>query len=466
MDRTALYRTIWRWHFYAGLFVIPLILILAGTGAFYLFKPQVERWEERAWLGFPAAGSVAPDAQRDAALRAFPGARFQSYRLPREEGDAAMIHLILADGHAARDVFVSPQGKVVGSLDSETRLMAVDQKIHGQLLLGKKGSWIVELAASWAIVMLITGLYLWWPDGRGLAGVVWPRTRSGGRVFLRDLHAVTGFWAAGLAMVLLLSGLPWADVWGKGFKAVRQEMGWVKGEQDWTIGGRAPDAGGEHAEHDHAAKMAGGGAAPGTSHIMPDGTVMTMEMAPVSLSQIVAEAKSEHLAFPVIVTPPGASQRSGGKANPSWTVRSDAQNRPLRVTIKYDAMTGKVLSREDFADKHIIDRVVGYGVAWHEGALFGWVNQLIGLLTALMLITLAVSGFLMWRKRKPADKLGALPPPRERRIAKLVPVILLLTALLPLLAASLIAMLIFDRLILPRLPRLSDWLGMPAEVAA
>ena len=30
--RTAFYRTIWRWHFYAGLFVMPFILILSVTG--------------------------------------------------------------------------------------------------------------------------------------------------------------------------------------------------------------------------------------------------------------------------------------------------------------------------------------------------------------------------------------------------------------------------------------------------
>ena len=31
-----------------------------------------------------------------------------------------MIHLALPDGHAMRDVFVSPQGKVLGSLDPES----------------------------------------------------------------------------------------------------------------------------------------------------------------------------------------------------------------------------------------------------------------------------------------------------------------------------------------------------------
>ena len=45
MERTALYRTVWRWHFYAGLFVVPFILLLSLTGAIYLFKPQIDRWE-------------------------------------------------------------------------------------------------------------------------------------------------------------------------------------------------------------------------------------------------------------------------------------------------------------------------------------------------------------------------------------------------------------------------------------
>ena len=32
ISRMPLYRTIWRWHFYAGLFVGPFILVAALTG--------------------------------------------------------------------------------------------------------------------------------------------------------------------------------------------------------------------------------------------------------------------------------------------------------------------------------------------------------------------------------------------------------------------------------------------------
>jgi len=460
MDRAFLYRTIWRWHFYAGLFVVPMVLILALTGAVYLFKPQVEHWEERAWRGLPTTGAVSPDAQVGAAMAAYPGATFHSYRLPEREGDAVLVHLALspAAGAGMRDVFVSPQGHVVGSLDPARRIMQVAHDIHGQLLLGKRGSWIVELAASWAIVMILTGLYLWWPRGRGLAGVVWPRLAGGGGAVWRDLHAVTGFWVSGFALVLLLTGLPWADVWGSAFKAVREELGWTSGAQDWTIGGRAADAG-EHAEHDHAAMIASGAPMPAGSHVMPDGKVMTM--SPVSLSEIVAEAKSQHLPFPVIVTPPGMPQAFGGRPKSGWSVRSDTQNRPQSVALTYDPMTGRQTSRETFADKHPIDRVIGYGVAWHEGQLFGPVNQLIGVATALMLMALSVTGFVLWRRRKPPHRLGAPSvPANPARLRGAGLIALVLAALLPLLALSLAAIQLLEFVVRSWFPAVAGWLGL------
>lgn len=455
--RAHLYRTIWRWHFYAGLFVVPMVLVLALSGSLYLFKPQIERWEERAFRSLPVAETVSPDAQGEAALSAFPGARLHSYRLPEREGDAALVHIALPGGKGMRDVFVSPQGKVLGSLDPDKRIIAIDRAVHGQLLLGKRGSWIVELAASWGIVMILTGLYLWWPRGRGAAGVIYPRLTRGPQAFWRDLHAVTGFWVSGLALVLLVTGLPWASVWGSAFKAVRAEMGWVKGKQDWTIGGRAADAD-DHAGHDHAAMMAGAGsmhAMPGMAHDHAGGPT------PVSLTEIVAEARSRHMAWPVIVMPPGAPGAFGAKPSSAWIVKADTQNRLLGETYTFDARTGAQRSHETFADKHPIDRVVGYGISWHEGALFGWVNQLIGVMTALMLVTLAVSGFVLWWRRKPGGVLGAPPlpavPARKRGMAAIA---LVLAAFLPLLALSMAAMLVIERLVLVRIAPAARWLGL------
>lgn len=437
----VLLRTLWRWHFYAGLFVLPFVLVLALSGTVFLFKPQIDRWEERAFQGLPITGTATPTRQVEAALAAFPGARFHNYRLPERADDAAMIQLALPEPGAMRDVFVSAQGIVLGRLDTRKRIVEVARRSHGQLLLGQRGSWVVELVACWAIVMLITGLFLWWPRGRGAAGVIWPRRSA----LLRDLHAVTGFWVTGFALLLLLTGLPWTDVWGNAFAAVRTEMGWVKGVPQWSTSGDAP-AQPEHTSHDNAAMHAG--------HASHESLAL--------LDAIVTRAAAESLAFPAVVMAPGAALF--GPASPDWVVTSNTQNRPLGGTITFSSMNAAEISRERFADRHPIDRVVGYGLAWHEGALFGVINQIIGLLTAAALITMSVTGFLMWRRRKPADALGAPPLPSDRRQPLFVTMATLtLALLLPMLAASLLLLWLVD-LLLPHVsPKAAAWLGLTAS---
>lgn len=445
-NQNPLYRTMWRWHFYAGLFVIPFVLMLSVTGAAYLFKPQLDRWEERAWRGLPTGHAVDADAQVAAALAFYPGAGFQYYRIPEARGDAAIVHLGWSNGRI-RDVAVSPQGRVIGAADPDARLSAWLARIHSTLLIGRTGKLLVELAASWAIVMILTGLYLWWPRGRGLAGVLWPRLLLGGRAALRDLHAVIGFWVSGLALILLITALPWTDVWASGFRMVRAEMGWVSGVPDWKGGGDP------HAGHNNVAM----------AKAMP--TPMTVP-ARARLDTIVLRAQRENMPAPAIIQPPGAPNPFGPPNGQVWTLTTQTQNRPLGRKVSYDLVTGIEVSRSDFSDKHAIDRVVGFGIAWHEGQLFGLVNQLIGVATALALFTLAFSGFLMWRRRKPGDSVGAPSMPRDpAQLRGVAAIILLLAALLPLLAASLILLWVVDRLILPRLPRAARWLGLAVAKA-
>lgn len=433
------YNAVWRWHFYAGLFCIPFVLWLACTGTIYLWRPQIEAWLDRPYDHLATDGPVAsPDAQVAAALGAVPGSRLRKYILPQAPGEAVRI-LVVANG-IDRRVFVDPRSlTVLGVVIEEQRPMRVLFHLHGELLAGTTGSYLVEVAACWAIVMLLTGLYLWWPRGRrGLAGVVYPRLRQGGRAFWRDLHATAGIWVSVFALLLILTGLPWAKAWGGYLTEIRALTGTTRGPVDWSIGGKPPaqDAMlGEHAEHRGMAMPA-------------------PPLRPGELARVIGSAQPLNIAPPVLIAPP----RSIGAP---WSISSDAADRPQRSDVKIDGTTGRVVSRVDFAERHWIDRVIGYGVAAHEGALFGLANQILGTLTALLLVVLASSGAVMWWRRRPIGLLGApVPLSRPRFRAPLIGVIVLLGLYLPLFGLTLVVVLVLERTVFKQIGRLRDWLGL------
>jgi uncharacterized iron-regulated membrane protein len=417
---------LWRWHFYAGLFVLPFVLILSVTGSIYLFKPQIDRWEERAYRNLGTQGAVSPDLQLAAVMAANPEARFDNYRLPEHPGDSARVQLGLADGQQ-REVFVSPRGQVLGSMDPEARISATMSRIHGSLLLGKAGDFLIELAASWTIVMILTGLYMWWPRPLKLAGTLWPRLSLKGRPLLKDLHRVTGFWIAGLVLVMLVSGLPWAAAWGGAFKWARTELGLVQGPQEWKAG-----AGSGHLGHGDGHHGARSGAAP------------AILAASVPLSEVVTKAQAERMAFPVVVIPPRAPQRFAPPTGDEWTVKSETQNRPLTRQVTYDPATGAETGRRGFADTHVVDRVVNTGIAWHEGQLFGLANQLLGLLTAIALVAISILGVAMWLRRRPRGRLGAPPSAEGANLRWAIAALVVAGLLLPLFGASLVVLALLD----------------------
>ncbi|MCY2964236.1 MAG: PepSY domain-containing protein, partial [Planctomycetota bacterium] len=118
-------------------------------------------------------------------------------------------------------------------------------------------------------------------------------------------------------------------------------------------------------------------------------------------------------------------------------------------------------SREDFSDRHLIDRIVGTGIAAHEGQLFGWPNQLLGLATAVGLILLSVSGVILWWRRRESGVLGAPKVLLSPRVSwGLITLVVLLGIYLPLFGASLLLVLVIEWGILRRIPGVRRWLGL------
>jgi len=438
------HRTVWRWHFYAGLFCVPFVIILSLTGAAYLFKPQVEAFLDSPYDHLVTEGGPrSPEAQVKAALSAAPeGSRLRFYEVRRETDDAARV--ILSTPNGPLIAYVHPEANVVLGLEREAdRPMEVIKTIHGELLMGERGSILVELAAGWAVVMILTGLVLWFPrGGRGPGGVLWPRLGLGGRLAWRDLHAVTGFWISGLALFLLLTGLPWTTVWNDAFREVRRATGTLAATQEWSQGRKSEETTELAAQRALSGRPMDGPGAP-----------------EVSLDRMAASVRLMDLPPPVLIAPPAPG--GGWRSSPTWTVRSETANRPQRVVLTLDPATGQVTGAETFADKHPIDQAIGFGIAAHEGQLFGLANQVLGLLAATGLVTLSVSGIVMWRRRGPQGVLGAPERLANVNAARgLGLAILALAVFMPVLGASLILVALVEFLVLRRIPQVRSWLGL------
>ena len=446
-QKISFYNLAWRWHFYAGLFVAPFMVLLALTGIIYLFKPQLDPLMYGHLLTVPAAEhALSADEQLQRVQAAYPHAAISKY-LPPADATRSAQFVMRNDAHEVT-VFIDPyRGTVLGEQDANNNLQAIVRALHGELMIGTVGDRLIELAAGWGVMLVVSGLYLWWPRGKSSAGILWPRFNTRGRVFWRDLHAVAGFWGAAFLLVMLLSGMTWTGFWGKQYADLWNTFPaamWNSVPQSdqqarvlntatqqtvpWALENTPMPMSGDHAEHMNHGAMHAGPAAP-----------------TVRLQQVVDLANARKVE-------PGYSITFPTTATVVFTVAVFADDPRNDATLHVDQYTGKVLADVRWDHYNLVARATETGVMLHEGKMFGWVNQLIVLLICLMILLSAVSGVVIWWKRRPQGGLGV--PPLRHDLPKwktAMAIMLGLAIIFPLVGASLVLVWALDRLLLSRI---------------
>ncbi|QDT14083.1 PepSY-associated TM helix domain-containing protein [Alienimonas californiensis] len=433
----TLFRVIWRWHFYAGLFVAPIVIVAALTGGIYLFAAEIGDVANREQLfaaestagGEPAAAQAIVDAaeaalpeQRATGLTWHADARrtVEVKMEPRPSAtDAADSEADAGEGGGGRrgrgtTVYVHPSTAEVQAVSGGPQKLSgffrVVLEIHRTLFAGTPGRIVVELATCWTIVLFLTGAYLWWPRRKEKVRGVW-KARWSAKPYtrLRDLHALTGIYLWPVCMTIFVTGLFYTLVWGKSFHVVSAPL----------FAATAPTADdpppGETAEEDAAPRF--------------------------TFGQAVAEARAFDPARDVTISIPH---------EPGAHYEVSAINDYARGT--YGAMnstgfklhrhTGDAFGHEDLADN---ERYWWHTWAYplHVGSVFGPASKVLWLIACVALVALPVTGLWMWWKRRPAGRTGF---PRDTS-AEAVPVwlwggIALLCVLLPAfgLSAALVAL--------------------------
>jgi len=419
----GLYQAFWRWHFYAGVIVLPLLMLMALTGGLYLFRAEIDAVVYRSLMTVEARPTAtAPQAWIEAAQQGLGGTVAQVTR-PAAPDRSVMLAVDLAEG-GRRTAFVDPHdARLLGSIP-DGGVMGFVKRLHGLTLFGPIANLLVEIAAGWAIVLVATGIVLWWPRGQG-GGVVTVRATPAKRLFWRDLHAVTGLFAGGVIVFLAVTGMPWSAVWGQQVRAVTTAAGWGRPPAPaatqhhgpppavpWTL--QETDIHAGHLDGAHA------------------GTPV------VGIDRVMAAADRAGLGRPFVVSVP----REPGKA---WSAAYMPAQVERTRTLYVDGLTGETVADIGYGDFGPAAKAIEWGIAVHQGTQFGRANQLLMAAGCVAVWMLGISALVMWWKRRPKAGLAAPARPADRRTyIPLLAVVLPLAVIYPLVGASLILVLGLD----------------------
>lgn len=446
------YFAAWRWHFYAGIVVIPFLIMLATTGMIILWFTAVAPEYGDFLRVAPQAQPLPLAEQEQAALAGHAGGSIGKYIAPWAADRVALFRVELPEG--ARMVALDPYtGAVLRDRPADGTWNEFATDIHGTLLLGGDGGpgdVMIEIAASLGLLLVVSGLYLWWPRGTGFFRALLPDLRARGRALWKTLHATLGIWMSVVLIFFLITGLAWASIWGGRIVQAWSTFPAAK----WD---NVPLSDATHAGMNHGAlkevpwalektPMPMSGSQAGIDGI-PEGMA-------VELASVVALGRALGIEGRLQVTPPAGETGV-------WTISQDSMsydshNPTADRTVHVDQYTGKVLADVRFADYSAGGKAMAVGIALHEGQAGLW-NVAINLLYCLSILAISVSGVVMWWKRRPerALRLAAPPLPQDLPMWKgAVAVTLLLSLAFPVLGLTLIVVMALDLIVVARVPAL------------
>lgn len=449
-QRPASYRALWRWHFFAGLFVAPVLALLAITGALYLFDREIEGWWHNDMQSVTASGPVLPLATQQAAvLRAYPEATIARVTLPYGPGEASKWKIEEPSGRALY-IFVDPYRAVVtGRVNPDDEPMAFIRRIHGTLLGGDAGSYVVELVACWTLVMLVTGLLMWWPRTWRARGVFVPRLNATGRRFWRDLHSIPAAFNMALIALLILTGLPWSVFWGAQFARLGEVVPFIAPTPNFS----------SHLPTAKAAPVAGT-ADPHAAHRTDAGAplpwVIQNSPQPRASSPLgIGIDRVERYFAKLELARYGGGLRVFYPQDPGDTyminyIPDQAQG---QRTIHIDPGDGQMLANIGWDDYSPAGKLIEWGTMLHMGRQYGVINQYANLAVCLALLGSIFAGLTLWWRRRPPSSLGAPQLAAGDRLPATVRTLLIgLAILFPLVGISLLIVLVLNRLVSSRRP--------------
>lgn len=418
----TLFRVIWRWHFYAGVLVAPVLFTLAVTGATYLFGAEIHDAWNRALLFVSPGPALVPLAEQvRIASEARPDLPVQGLEISSEPDRSTIVTFRVEGERPAPRVFIDPyRGQILGTADHDpvARFFDIVLVIHRELFVGTPGRLVTELVTSWSAILMITGLCLWWPRSKGKVRGVWlPRWPAKPYTLLRDVHALSGAYLLPVLLLIAGTGLFYTIVWGESFHIATRPL----------FPAKAAAAQPEEPE------------SPATPGKKPADVVPPR----VSVDEVVQIAASRFPGRNLSITLP--DKPGGGYFVAALNDYARGTYGPMTsTTFQVHRDTGEVTAINDLSQS---DRYWWHCWTYplHVGTIFGPATKIVWLAACFVLAGLPATGLWMWWIRRPPGRSGFPRKPELRLPLWLCGVIGLLCVLLPSFGMSVVLILFLER---------------------
>jgi uncharacterized iron-regulated membrane protein len=364
-------------HLWLGLSSGIIVFIIAITGCLYAFQEEIQNSTEEYRFVKEQEGAFLPPSKLAAiAKKELPNKLLHAVKY-NEKNNAVEAEFYHYEPTYYYTIFINPYtGKVLKTVNNEEGFFPFILDGHFNLWLPHEiGQVVVSVATLIFLVLLVSGLILWYPKNKNAAKQrFWFKWKNGTKWKRKnyDLHNITGFYMLIIGIIFAITGLVW------GFQWFAYSYYKVSGGEKSLL------------YEEPLSKI---------------NTVANVIANPLDkiwskMQKEYPQAKSIEIHPPETVASPIAANANLDKGT-YWKIDYRYFDQYSLKEMNVSHLWGRQ------KDAKIADKLIKMNYDIHTGAILGLPGKIFAFLTSLLIASLPISGFYIWwgRKRKSNSKL-------------------------------------------------------------
>lgn len=349
-------------HLWLGLASGLVVFVVSMTGCLYVFEEEIRNTTQASYRFVEAKPTprLGVADLRKIAETQFAGEPLRQIRLFADPTKTVQIRA--GKDKAERIAFVNPYTGAVLALRPRLDWLGVVEELHTSLLLGEVGRWLIKANILIFLVLLISGLVLWFPGKKARRKQAF-RVKWGAspKRVNYDVHSTFGFYASLGLLVITLTGMWWS-------------FDWMKRSVYFLTGSKFEK--------------------PRKTETTPvsQAALFPIEKLYASVQARYPGAQEVQLNFP---PKPGERMKIRLLYPYDWYRKYNQ--------FGFNAQSGKLLKAELHANYSAGDKVKLSNYDLHTGRMFGLLGKILAFFASLFAASLPITGFVVWwNKRKKA----------------------------------------------------------------